>query len=184
MNATVSATAASVTGPQLDNRRVLAALIDLAVVGAGAALIFAVAGGTSAPLIAVTLGWALYYHFVCESSDSAQTLGKRVMNLRVQRVDGGPADMRAIALRTVLRVVDGLFVYLVGLVAMIATGERRARVGDLVAGTRIVSAEARVSAPVPAAVAAEGAAPEVPRVPIAESGPAFAAVAEGEPVAE
>ena len=39
MNAIAHASALSTTGPQLDNRRVLAALIDLVGVGAGAALI-------------------------------------------------------------------------------------------------------------------------------------------------
>ena len=39
MNAIAHAPALSTTGPQLDNRRVLAALIDLVVVAAGAALI-------------------------------------------------------------------------------------------------------------------------------------------------
>jgi uncharacterized RDD family membrane protein YckC len=186
-----NARAVPVSGPQLDNRRVLAALIDLVVVGVGAAVILAAAGvlghsrsEVGAPLTAVTLGWALYYYFACESSDSAQTLGKRVMNLRVERVDGGRADMRDVALRTVLRLVDGLFAYLVGLIVMLATGERRGRVGDLVAGTRIVSADARASAPAVAAVAAEPAVPEAPRVPIAESGPAFAPVEDEEPVAE
>src|SRR6187549_1259461 len=100
-----SATAVPVSGPKLDNRRVIAALIDLAVVGVGAVAIQAAAGvlGDSpselgAPLIAVTLGWALYYYFACESSDSGQTLGKRWMKIRVARADGGSPDMRDIAM--------------------------------------------------------------------------------------
>jgi len=189
MNAIASATVASASGPQLDNRRVLAALIDIAVVALGAAVIFAAAGvlgdsptGIGAPLIAVTLGWALYYYFACESSDSAQTLGKRVMKLRVVRADGRPADVRDIAVRTVVRVVDMQFAYLVGLVVMLATGERRGRLGDLAAGTQIVSADQPAGAPVAAAVAVEQ--PEARRVPIGESGPAFEPVADEEPVAE
>jgi uncharacterized RDD family membrane protein YckC len=187
-----SATAVPVSGPQLDNRRVLAALIDLVVVGVGAAAIQAAAGvlGDSpskigAPLIAVTLGWALYYYFVCESSDSGQTLGKRVMNLRVARANGGSPEMRDIAMRTVLRVIDMQFVYLVGLIVMLATGERRGRLGDLVAGTSIVSADQPAAAPAVAAVEAVGEEPApAPRVPIAESGPAFEPVAGEEPVVE
>ena len=98
VNVMASATAVPVSGPPLDNRRVLAALIDLVVVGVGAAVIAAAAGvlGDSpseigAPLIAVMLGWALDYYFACESSDSGQTLGKRVMKIRVMRLDGGSA---------------------------------------------------------------------------------------------
>jgi uncharacterized RDD family membrane protein YckC len=181
------ANAVPVSGSKLDNRRVLAALIDLAVVGVGWAVLLAAAGvlgepasEVGAPLTAVGIGWALYYYFACESG-SGQTIGKRVMNLRVVGTDGAPAGMREIALRTVLRVVDGLFFYLVGLIVMLATRERRGRLGDLVGGTMIVSAEK--SAP-----AVEMSAPEAPaavsRVPIAESGPAFEPEVELEPETE
>jgi uncharacterized RDD family membrane protein YckC len=182
MNAIAQASAGPVSGSKLDNRRVIAALIDLVVVGAGGAVILAAAGllGESpseigAPLVLVMLGWALYYYFACESG-SGQTLGKRVMNIRVLGTDGQPAGMREIALRTVLRVIDMQFLYLVGLIVMMATGERRGRLGDLAGGTMIVSADQPAAiAPVPAP------AEPVSRVPIAESGPAFAPVPEEEP---
>jgi uncharacterized RDD family membrane protein YckC len=182
------ASAMPVSGSELDNRRVLAALIDLVIVGAGYALILAAAGKLDAPdaggaLIAVGIGWALYYYFAMESGNG-QTLGKRVMKIRVADLNGQPAGMREVALRTVLRLIDGLFFYLVGLVVMLATRERRGRLGDLVGGTMIVSADKPAPAP-------DMNAPEVPaavsRVPIAESGPAFAEeapVVEAEPVAE
>ena len=49
----------------------------------------------------------------------------------------GPAP-GSVGLRTVLRVVDGLpFLYLVGFVAMLATGARRQRLGDLAARTLV-----------------------------------------------
>jgi uncharacterized RDD family membrane protein YckC len=178
------ASALPVSGPQLDNRRVLAALIDIGVILVGA-LVIGIAAGASgasefpASLDAILLGWALYYYFACESSESGQTLGKRAMNIRVVRVDGSPAGMREVAVRTILRVIDGIFFYLVGLIVMIATGERRGRLGDLAAGTKVVSADVPARAPVVAAVAAE---PQAPRVPIAESGPAFAEPAEAETV--
>ena len=177
------ATPVPVSGSKLDNRRVLAALIDLVIVGAGYAVILAAAGalgdaGAGGALTAVGVGWALYYYFACESG-AGQTVGKRVMNIRVVRTDGAPAAMREIGLRTVLRLIDGLFLYLVGLIVMLATRERRGRLGDLVGGTMIESAER------PSAVEPIAAAPETPaaaRVPIAESGPAFAqAEAEPEP---
>jgi uncharacterized RDD family membrane protein YckC len=180
-----NASAVPVSGPQLDNRRVLAALIDVAVVIAGAMVIFGVAGVSSASEIpasldAVVVGWALYYYFAMESSEAAQTLGKRVMNIRVVRMDGSPTTMREIAVRTVLRVIDAQFFYLVGLIVMLATGQRRGRLGDLAAGTKIVSAGAPARAHAAGPAAAE-AAPESSRVPIAESGPAFAEPAQAEP---
>ena len=49
-----------------------------------------------------------------------------------------------------LRVIDGVFFYLVGLIVMMATGERRGRLGDLAGGTMIVSADTP-AAPMPPA---------------------------------
>jgi len=181
MNAMADASAVPVSGPKLDNRRVIAALIDLAIVGVAGAVILAAAGAlggsfseVGVPLAAVVLGWALYYYFACESGDG-QTVGKRVMKLRVVRSDGSPAGMREVGLRTVLRIVDMQFVYLVGLIVMMATGERRGRLGDLVGDTMIVSVEEPAAAKPPVVEAAV-----VSRVPIGESGPAFEPIEEPE----
>jgi uncharacterized RDD family membrane protein YckC len=164
MNAFAQTSARALSGSKLDNRRVSAALIDLAIVAAGAVAILVAAGvlgggggSLGAPLAVVVVGWALYYYFACESG-GGQTVGKRVMRLRVVREDGGPAGMREIAIRTVLRVVDTA---LIGLIAMMATGERRARLGDLAAGTMIVSAD---GAPGPAPAEAAPAAIAAPVV--------------------
>jgi uncharacterized RDD family membrane protein YckC len=159
MNATAHASAAPTTGPKLDNRRVLAAIVDLAIVGAGTVLILFAAdalssdsGDVRGALSAVILGWALYYYFALESGDG-QTVGKKLLKLRVVRADGQPAGMREIAVRTVLRVVDGVGAYIVGLIVMLATGQRRQRLGDLAAGTIVVDASAPAFMP-PAPIAA------------------------------
>jgi uncharacterized RDD family membrane protein YckC len=159
MNATAHASAAPTTGPKLDNRRVLAAIVDLAVVGAGSLVILFAAdalssdtGDVRGALSAVILGWALYYYFALESGDG-QTLGKKLMKLRVVRADGRPVGMNEVAVRTVLRVVDGIGLYIVGLIVMLATGQRRQRLGDMAAGTIIVDASAPATTP-PAPVAA------------------------------
>ncbi|HEX6585037.1 MAG TPA: RDD family protein [Thermoleophilaceae bacterium] len=148
MNATAHAPAARTTGPKLDNRRVLAAIVDLAIVGAGTVLILFAAdalasdsGDVRGALGAVILGWALYYYFALESGDG-QTVGKKLLKLRVVRADGRSAGMREIAVRTVLRVVDGVGAYIVGLIVMLATGQRRQRLGDLAAGTIVIDASA------------------------------------------
>jgi uncharacterized RDD family membrane protein YckC len=153
MNAIAQASASAITGPKLDNRRVLAALVDLAIVVAGALVILAAADALSGDrsdvqgaLSAVILGWTLYYYFALESG-SGQTVGKRLMKLRVVRADGRPAGMREIAVRTVLRVVDGIGAYIVGLIVMLATGQRRQRLGDLAAGTIVVDASVPAGAP-------------------------------------
>ncbi len=193
MNATAQASVASISGPKLDNRRVLAAIVDLGIVLAGSVVIlFAAdalsgdAGEIRGALGAVILGWALYYHFAMESGDG-QTVGKKLMKLRVVLADGRPAGMREIAVRTVLRVIDGIGAYIVGLIVMLVTGERRQRLGDLAAGTKIVDASATPHSPptpafqsVDATVVEDLAAPEAPAVP--EMRPFDPPVAEDEPV--
>ena len=153
MNATAQASVAPTTGPKLDNRRVLAAVVDLAIVVTGALVILAAGDALSSDnsdvrgaLSAVILGWALYYYFALESGEG-QTVGKKLMKLRVVRADGRPVGMREVAVRTVLRVVDGIGVYIVGLIAMLVSGQRRQRLGDMAAGTIVVDASAPAYAP-------------------------------------
>jgi uncharacterized RDD family membrane protein YckC len=163
MNAIAQVSPAPVSGPKLDNRRVAAAIIDLLIVSAGAVAILvagdSLSGERQGALTAVILGWALYYFFALESGEG-QTVGKKLMKIRVVRADGRPAGMREVAVRTILRVVDN---YLVGLIAMLATGERRQRIGDLAAGTIVVDA----SGPMVAAAAAPAAVAE-PEAEVAE----------------
>jgi uncharacterized RDD family membrane protein YckC len=172
MNATAQASAAPVTGPKLDNRRVVAGVVDLLIVAAGAAVVLfagdSLTGERQSALGAVILGWALYYFFALESGDG-QTVGKKLMKLRVVRVNGSPVGMREVAVRTVLRVVDN---YLVGLIVMLATGERRQRIGDLAAGTIVVDASAPAAPAAPVAQPVQDAvevdepeAEETPAVP-------------------
>jgi uncharacterized RDD family membrane protein YckC len=160
--------ASAATGPQLDGRRALAALIDmLLLVGVGFAV--GVAFGDLGPgLPALALAWSLYYYFAFESS-GGQTPGKRLMGLRVVRADGSRVGMREVAVRTVLRVVDGIGLYLVGLVVMLVTGKRRQRLGDLAAGTVVTTAKAPAQA-----------APAVVPEPAPASPPPLAAVPEPE----
>lgn len=180
MNAIAQASAAPATGPKLDNRRVLAGIVDLLIVAVGAAVILfagdALSGDSSdvrGALGAVILGWSLYYYFALESGEG-QTVGKKLMKIRVVRSDGSPVGMREVAVRTVLRVVDGVGAYIVGLIVMLATGERRQRLGDLAAGTIVVDASRPSASAAVAAPVAEPAAEEA--VEVAEE--------EEEPVAE
>src|SRR3954451_24437971 len=159
------ASTSPVTGPQLDNRRVVAALIDIALLVPVALLMSALFGGFTGAAAVLTLGWALYYYFAFESNHG-QTIGKRVMKIRVARADGGPLDTGRVAVRTLLRPIDGIGAYLVGLVVMLVTGQRRQRLGDLAAGTVVTDANAS-GAPEPkeAVAATEAPAPEPPSDP-------------------
>ena len=70
------------------------------------------------------------------------TLGKAAMALRVRSAAGGKAGLQRSLLRTLLRAIDGIGVYLVGLVFAL-TSPTRQRLGDRVAGTVVVHVESR-----------------------------------------
>jgi uncharacterized RDD family membrane protein YckC len=82
---------------------------------------------------------AFAYFIVCEAAFS-NTLGKRILHLRVVRPDGTPIGLNAAVVRNLMRFVDGfpyLIPYLIGAGAVWSDPERR-RLGDRAAGTAVV----------------------------------------------
>jgi uncharacterized RDD family membrane protein YckC len=144
VNGLAHAAVPPIAGPALDNKRVAAALIDLLVLVLVGLLLSSLSGAYTTAARVVTVAWILYYYFALELL-TGQTLGKKLMGLRVAQPDGSPPELRQVAVRTVLRLVDGLGVYLVGLITMLVTGERRQRLGDLAAGTIVTTAEEEVT---------------------------------------
>ena len=66
------------------------------------------------------------------------TIGKRLMGLRVVRVDGSPADLGRAIGRNLLRAIDALPAFNILGVVLIVTSPEKTRVGDRVAGTRVI----------------------------------------------
>lgn len=137
-------------GGQIIGRRVAAALIDSAIVlillvviaktlgeGDSNRSIWAETEGGSARPVFFLLTFAYY---LGTEIAWAQTIGKRVMKLRVVGEDGSRLTPRAAAIRNVVRIVDWLpGLYIVGGITVFATGERRLRLGDLAAKTKVVA---------------------------------------------
>ncbi len=97
------------------------------------------AGWTVALPGAIYVAVVVLYGMVLELSTGGQTVGKRALGLRVVACDGGRAGFVPILVRNVLRVIDLLpGAYLVGGVAALISS-RSQRLGDLVAGTVVVS---------------------------------------------
>ena len=118
---------------ELDSKRVLARLVDGPVTGAPA-IVIALGVGRSLSVFLVSL--SLTYFFICEAL-WGQTLGKRLLGLRVLMRDGRPATASAVSARTVLRLIDD---GPLGLIVMILSGKRRQRIGDLLGGTIVARA--------------------------------------------
>lgn len=116
--------------------RFLALLIDVIILGIVNGIIYALL--RSVPVLAdlVVTVIAIAYTFGLEATQGA-TLGKRILGLRVVKTDGSPISWSKSIIRNLLRIVDGLFGYLVGAI-LIWTSPQRQRLGDRVANTVVV----------------------------------------------
>lgn len=85
----------------------------------------------------------VFYDLVCEIFMNGQSVGKRVMKIKVISLDGGQASIGQYLLRWLFRVVD--FTITSGACALItaAVTNKSQRVGDLVAGTVLIRTEPR-----------------------------------------
>jgi uncharacterized RDD family membrane protein YckC len=98
--------------------------------------------GFGAVLVAYfLLNWG--YAAFCEGVFNGQTLGKRVVGVRVITEKGVPLTGAQAVLRNLIGAVDGLsFFFMVGLSSMILS-RRFQRLGDLAAGTMVVVEQRR-----------------------------------------
>lgn len=97
---------------------------------------FSLQGKPALMAMGVTLAAGFVYLWLAEAVFGA-TLGKALMGIRVCRKDGRACGAGPALVRNLLRVIDGLGVYLVGFVAALASKSRQ-RLGDMAAGTVVV----------------------------------------------
>jgi len=87
----------------------------------------------------------LFYSLLCELFFNGQTLGKKARHLRVMRLDGTPARLGDYFLRWLLSPVEiMLTVGSVALVTILINGKGQ-RLGDILAGTTVLSLRPRAS---------------------------------------
>ncbi len=83
-----------------------------------------------------------FYHLICELAMDGQSIGKRVRRIKVVRMDGGQPTVGQYLLRWLLRIVDSF--YGLGLLVILVNGKGQ-RIGDLAAGTTVISLKTRVN---------------------------------------
>jgi uncharacterized RDD family membrane protein YckC len=91
------------------------------------------------PLCIAFLAVMILYFVLLEGLMGA-TFGKWVVGLRVERVGGGKPGLAKGLLRNLLRVIDGLPAFNILGIILILTSAESARLGDRVAGTRVIRA--------------------------------------------
>jgi uncharacterized RDD family membrane protein YckC len=90
----------------------------------------------------------VFYNLACEVFLNGQSLGKKAMSLRVMRLDGTAPRLGDYFLRWLLRIVDTSLPGIGGLVAIItiAASGKGQRLGDMAAGTTVISLKPRAEA--------------------------------------
>ncbi|MDQ0591776.1 putative RDD family membrane protein YckC [Chryseobacterium ginsenosidimutans] len=78
------------------------------------------------------------YPVVLESLMEGQTPGKKVMKIRVVKIDGYQAGFGDYLIRWVFRIIDTSFLGVIGLVSMIISKNNQ-RLGDIASGTAVIS---------------------------------------------
>ena len=150
--------------------RALAWLVDLMVRLGALALLsvpLALSGGFGRGLYLILMFLLTWAYTIVLEALWGQTVGKRLLGLRVVAQDGAPIGWNAAVTRNLLRTVDMLPLgYAVGLLSSLFDRHGR-RLGDLVAGTVVVHAAA-APALVPATIDSV-LAPAVPLQPLEQA---------------
>lgn len=126
-------------------KRAVAVVIDTILMFVVAYVLAVVTGDTTeegfsmkgAPAFALFFIGIAYY--VAMEAMMGGTVGKKILGIKIVKQDGSPMDWQAAIIRNVLRIIDGIFVYLVGAI-VIWTSKDRQRLGDKVARTLVVNA--------------------------------------------
>jgi uncharacterized RDD family membrane protein YckC len=131
-------------------RRVIATMIDSVLLGSAYTILVALFGNYTHPRawewngtlpgLTANLFYALgvFLYFVVLEGYCGQTLGKMVAGIKVvQEGTQSTPGYGAATIRTVLRLVDGLFAYLVAFIVVLSS-EKRQRLGDMAASTLVI----------------------------------------------
>lgn len=133
--------------------RVVAAILDnvilIAWVGA-VVLLLSWLGVNDTPMVIGMVVLAglpyIFYHLLSEVFMNGQSLGKKACSIKVIRLDGTPPRFGDYLIRWILRIVDtGIMSGLIALIVVLANGKGQ-RLGDMAAGTAVVSTKSRQAA--------------------------------------
>ena len=132
--------------------RIVATIIDLVIMGAYLFLITMVLS-SSAGAFDNGAAWlyvflflpVAFYSLLSEQFFNGQTVGKRVMGIKVISLNGNQASFGQYLTRWLFRLVDMWLFGFVLATIMVAVTERHQRIGDLIAGTVLVKTKPRTA---------------------------------------
>ncbi|HWY33731.1 MAG TPA: RDD family protein [Nitrosopumilaceae archaeon] len=132
--------------------RLLAALLDYLFIIAYYFAIFIVLGMFNKGGISES-GWAiitlvnlppLFYDLLCELFLQGQSFGKKIMKIKVVRLDGTQPDLGAYLIRWAFRILDGITLMCTVELVSVVLSKKSQRVGDMAAGTTVIKLKQKV----------------------------------------
>jgi uncharacterized RDD family membrane protein YckC len=130
-------------------RRILATIVDGLIFGGLYAVMVLLFGSISSvgfadwngslPVLPTLLyGVIVVLYYILLEGYLGQTVGKMLLGIKVVREDNGEVPgLGGATIRTLLRIVDGLFSYLVAFISVLISGKNQ-RLGDMAAHTLVV----------------------------------------------
>lgn len=80
----------------------------------------------------------VFYDLLCETLMNGQSIGKRLMKIKVISLDGSQATLGQYFIRWIFRIVDFTLTQWLGALICVAVTENKQRIGDIVAGTTLI----------------------------------------------
>jgi uncharacterized RDD family membrane protein YckC len=89
-------------------------------------------------LVVMWLLWLIYFTYF--EGTTGQTIGKKLVHIKVIKEEGSKCDFGSALVRNILRIVDHLpFLYILGII-LITTTDKKQRLGDMLGKTIVVKA--------------------------------------------
>ena len=98
--------------------------------------------GISIALICLLLFPLLFYTLVSETFMEGQTFGKKLLKIKVVKIDGYQAGFLDFLIRWIFSIIDIQIGYVPGVISMVSTKHTQ-RLGDLAAGTAVISEKSK-----------------------------------------
>ena len=96
-------------------------------------------------VLGLYLACYVFYNLLCEIFMSGQSVGKRLMKIKVISLDGSQASLGQYVIRWLFRLVDFILTFQIGGLICIAVSEKKQRIGDIVAGTTLIKTVPRTN---------------------------------------
>lgn len=88
---------------------------------------------------------AMMYHLLCETFLNGQSFGKKIVGIKVVKLDGTQPNFGSYLIRSMLRLIDiSIFSPVVAIVSIAAT-DKSQRLGDIAAGTTVIKLNSKIS---------------------------------------